>query len=98
VSAKSGLDFVKFDSEAADFDLPVDSADKLQLAVGSTTHSVSGTVEAPAGGRGELLSGKVGSMAIAAGQAGPPNVEFSYRGFRALRIENVEIDVVDRLA
>ncbi|MGA2261642.1 MAG: hypothetical protein ABSH28_09420 [Acidobacteriota bacterium] len=45
VSSKGKLDFVGFDAEAADFDLIVETAEKVEIAIGEPAHRVARAVE-----------------------------------------------------
>ena len=46
---EEGLDFTEFDTEAADFDLVVETAEVFEIAIGEIAGEVAGTVEPRAG-------------------------------------------------
>ena len=80
VLAKDDFDLAELDAEAADFYLEIDSAEELEVSIGTAAGEVAGFVKAGAGVRGirdEALSGEVGLIEVAAGDAGAAYIDLA---------------------
>ena len=71
-----GLDFPELDAEAADLDLLVHSAGKVQLAV-APTGEIPGAVEPSGGAVAETLHGELWAVQVAERQARPADVDLA---------------------
>ena len=97
------LDFPEFDAKAADFDLMVDAAEKLDIAIEPVTGKISRLVEPRAclgakGIRDELFCCQLGAVQIAARQAISANIELSrYPDRQRLQVavQNVNLRIGD---
>lgn len=73
MGVEAGFDFVEFDPVAAEFDLAVAAAEKVEAAVGAAADEVAGAVEA-VGSEGGLV--EVGAVPVALHEGGGADEEF----------------------
>jgi hypothetical protein len=106
VLAEEGLDLLEFEAEAAELDLMITAAEKVERAVRGVAGEVAGEVEARARGQGEgmraeAVSGESGEVEVAAGEAGARDTEEAVSGEGKgleMWIEEVDLSVADRPA
>ncbi|KMK82300.1 hypothetical protein KCQ_07588 [Pectobacterium atrosepticum ICMP 1526] len=103
---KAGLDFPQFDTEAAQLDLEVVTAEVFEAAVGQPAGQVTGLVETGTGLVDErvgnkALGGEVGAVEITAGDADAADMELTgdAEGHRLVEgIEDIELGIGDGAA
>src|SRR5688572_7735412 len=98
---QQAFDFAQFDTEAADLYLVIRAPEKLDVSIRAPAREISSADHAGARCRTEriceeLLRGQVGTIEVAAGRSGPPNVELpahSDRNGLVCGIQNVNANV-----
>ena len=99
-----GLDFARFDAEAADLELVVGAAEVFEQAVAAPARQVAGAVHALAGRERigeEAFGAERGPAEVAAGQAGTADVQLAGHAGRhrlQARVEHVQPGVAQRAA
>src|SRR5262245_53744189 len=102
---QSGFDLAGFDAETANLDLLVETADELDVAVGSVASQVAGPVHPAAGHAAERIWNELFScqsrvLVVASGQTRSTDMDFAINADRyrtRLPIQNVNLRIRDRL-
>ncbi|POW26184.1 hypothetical protein PB72LOC_03353 [Pectobacterium atrosepticum] len=103
---ETGLDFTRFDTETAHLNLEIVTAQIVNVAVGQPAGQIAGLVDPGRWVGGERVGnkafgGEVGTVEVAAGDAGPADMEFTGDANRdglVLRIQNIEAGIGERFA
>ena len=104
VLGEDGLDFVKFDAEAAQFDLVIHAAEELDIAVGQGADFIAGFVKGLLGierAGDKFLGIEFGSIEITASQAVSADEEFTGqpRGHGLeVSVQDVDLGIADGFA
>src|SRR6266576_2949293 len=103
MTVEHGRDLIRFDAEAADFDLIVSPAEKHDLPIRQVTTQIPRFVKASVKARAERVGHEtrgcqVWAIVVTARQAYPTNIElahFARRDGTHLRIENQDLRIHD---